>query len=82
MYRQIFKPTEYEHTIPITIPHEWFGQSVEVIAFPIATPPDMQAGDDDDFYTLCGAWESDKSAEAMAEEFRAARNFRDKPTVF
>ncbi len=27
---------------------------------------------------LCGAWESDKSAEEMAEEIRFARKFRQK----
>jgi hypothetical protein len=66
MYRQIFKPTEYKHTIPVTIPREWHGQSVEIIAFPVETPSEMPTTADSDFYKLCGAWESDQSAEEMA----------------
>jgi hypothetical protein len=82
MYRQIFKPTAYNHTIPITIPREWCGQSVEIIAFPITSPPETLPITDDDFYKLCGAWESDQSAEEMAAELKATRNFREKNTAF
>jgi hypothetical protein len=81
MYRQIFKPTEYNHTIPVTIPHEWHGQSIEIIAFPVATPSETPPTDDDDFYKLCGAWESGQSAEDMAAELKASRNFREKNTA-
>jgi hypothetical protein len=34
MYRQVFTPTEQD--IKISIPPEWQGQLVEVIAFPIS----------------------------------------------
>jgi hypothetical protein len=73
MYRQIFKPTAYNHTIPITIPREWHGLSVEIIAFPITAPPETLQPAEDDFYKLCGAWESDQSAEEMAAELKTAR---------
>jgi hypothetical protein len=82
MYRQIFKPTEYKHTISVTIPREWRGLSVEIIAFPIETPSETPTTADDDFYKLCGAWESDQNAEEMAAELKSARNFREKNTVF
>ena len=94
MYRQIFKPTEYDRAIPVVIPREWQGQSIEIIAFPVSslseTPPAAAAADDDaaaaaaddDFYKLCGAWESDQSAEEMAAELKASRNFREKNAAF
>jgi hypothetical protein len=34
MYRQIFIPTEQNSYV--AIPREWYGQEVEIIAFPIA----------------------------------------------
>ncbi|MDR1415965.1 MAG: hypothetical protein LBJ57_00935 [Prevotellaceae bacterium] len=68
MYRQIFKPTEHDHTTLVRIPREWYGQTVEIIAFPITTPPTMPSVTDEDFYKLCGAWESSQSAEEMAAE--------------
>jgi hypothetical protein len=82
MYRQIFKPTEYGHTIPVWIPSEWYGQTVEVIAFPIISTPETPPAVDEDFYKLCGAWESAQSAEEMAAELKAARKFREKDTIF
>ncbi|MDR0733378.1 MAG: hypothetical protein LBF08_04875 [Dysgonamonadaceae bacterium] len=82
MYRQIFKPTEHDHTIPVTIPREWYGQTVEVIAFPIVASPETPPTSDDDFYRLCGAWESEKSAEEMAAEIKSARKFKEKDTAF
>jgi hypothetical protein len=81
MYRQIFKPTEYDHTIPVTIPREWYGQSIEIIAFPVTASSETPSTDDDDFYKLCGMWESDQSAEEMVTELKAARNFREKNTT-
>jgi hypothetical protein len=82
MYRQIFKPTEYDHTISVEAPREWYGQTIEVIAFPIIAPPKTPAVVDEDFYKLCGAWESPQSAEEMAAELKAARKFREKDTTF
>jgi hypothetical protein len=82
MYRQIFKPTEYDHTIPVTIPHEWYGQSVEIIAFPITVSTETESVSDDEFYQLCGAWESGQSPEEMVAELKEARKFRDKNIDF
>jgi hypothetical protein len=60
MYRQIFTPTENNPVISLTIPREWYGKTVEVIAFPISAPTEPeQAISDDDFYKLAGAWESE-----------------------
>jgi hypothetical protein len=82
MYRQIFKPTEYNNTISVTIPREWYGQSVEIIAFPVTAPSDAEPITDEEFYKLCGAWESDQSAEEMVAELKAARKFRNKNIHF
>jgi hypothetical protein len=38
MYRQVFTPTELNNIIPVTIPQEWYGKDVEVIAFPLDIP--------------------------------------------
>ena len=35
MYRKIFTPNEQNSNIPFTIPREWYGQPVEIIAFPV-----------------------------------------------
>jgi hypothetical protein len=40
---------------------------VEIIAFPVIEANKLQTSpNDDDFYRLSGAWESDQSAEEMA----------------
>jgi hypothetical protein len=82
MYRQVFTPNEQNSTIPFTVPREWYGQLIEVIAFPISTFVHQQKSDDDDFYSLCGAWESDQSAEEMVAEIKSARKFREKDLMF
>ena len=83
MYRQIFKPTAYDHTILVTIPREWQGQSIEIIAFPVAVPCTGESPvTDKEFYKLCGAWESDQSAEEMAADLKAARMFRERNIDF
>jgi hypothetical protein len=41
MYRKIFTPNEQDNNIPLAIPREWYGQPVEVIAFPL-----VDTGDD------------------------------------
>ena len=38
MYRQIFTPAQNNPVIPITIPEEWLGSKVEIIAFPLDLP--------------------------------------------
>ena len=79
MYRQIFTPTEHNSIIPVTIPREWYGQTVEIIAFPVSAPVESRKkNNDEDFMKLCGAWESDKSAEELVAEIRAARKFRER----
>jgi hypothetical protein len=79
MYRQIFTPTERNHTIPFTIPSEWYGKEVEFIVFPVTTQVESnRVVSDDDFMELCGAWESNQSAEEMIAEIKGARKFREK----
>jgi hypothetical protein len=36
MYRQIVTPNEQNSIISLPIPNEWYGQEVEIIAFPIS----------------------------------------------
>ena len=38
MIREIIKPTQNNAIFPITMPSEWFGMSVEIIAFPLNMP--------------------------------------------
>ncbi|MCL1932238.1 MAG: hypothetical protein FWF53_00275 [Candidatus Azobacteroides sp.] len=78
MYRQIFIPNEQNNYIPFTIPHEWYGQLIEVIVFPISTTNISQKNTDEDFFKLCGAWESEQSAEEMISELKSARSFRER----
>ncbi|MDR2802542.1 MAG: hypothetical protein LBB31_04915 [Prevotellaceae bacterium] len=74
MYRQVFIPNEQNSHV--LIPREWYGQLVEIIAFPVTTSHSQQRQtNDDDFYKLAGAWESDQSATEMAAELKAARKF-------
>jgi hypothetical protein len=82
MYRQIFKSTEYDHTISVTIPREWYGQSIEIIAFPVIASPETKPVTDEEFYKLSGAWESEQSAEEMVADLKAARKFRNKNIDF
>jgi len=78
MYRQIFIPNEQNNFIPLTIPNEWYGKLVEVIAFPIYTSNVSHGKTDDDFFNLCGAWESELNAEEMISELKSARSFRER----
>ena len=80
MYRQVFIPNEKSNYIPFTIPREWYGQLIEVIAFPIFTK--IEDNNDEDFFKLCGAWESDQSAEEMVSELKSARKFKEKNLSF
>jgi len=82
MYRQIFIPNEKDNYIPFTIPNEWYGQLVEVIVFPIYTQNVLKEKTDDDFFNLCGAWESNQSAEDMISEIKSARSFRERNVSF
>jgi len=80
MYRQIFIPTENNSSIPqVSIPYEWYNEEVEMILFPVKTNiKSKKLISDDDFMKLCGAWESNESAEEMAANLRASRHFREK----
>jgi hypothetical protein len=40
MYRKVFTPNEQDNSIPLTIPREWYGQLIEVIAFPLVDTND------------------------------------------
>jgi hypothetical protein len=76
MYRQVFIPNEQNNHIPFTVPREWYGQLVEILAFPVSSLSNKtQQADDDDFYKLYGAWDSKQSAEDMAAGLKAARKF-------
>ncbi|MDR1864050.1 MAG: hypothetical protein LBR08_00580 [Bacteroidales bacterium] len=77
MYRKIFFPNEQNSHIPFTVPHEWYGKAVEVIAFPISSSDEKPQPSDDDFYKLCGAWDDDRSAEEMLADLKAARKFKE-----
>jgi hypothetical protein len=77
MYRKIFIPTKHNNIIPLTIPPEWYGKKIELIAFPVP-PEETKKVKEEEFMKLCGAWESDKSAEEMVAEIRAARKFKEK----
>jgi hypothetical protein len=82
MYRQIFTPSEQNNNVSVTIPREWYGRPVEIIAFPVSMPSNLSQQTDDDFYKLYGAWESDQSAEDMVAELKSARKFRKKDLSF
>jgi hypothetical protein len=82
MYRQVFIPNEQNSHVPFTIPREWYGQLVEIIAFPVSPLGNKMQQSDDDFYKLYGAWESDQSAEEMIAELKTARKFTAKDTHF
>ena len=49
MYRQIFTPAQNNPVIPITIPEEWLGSKVEIIAFPLDLPYFADNNNDIDF---------------------------------
>jgi len=38
MYRTVFTPTETNNMIPFSVPREWYGRNIELIAFPIDLP--------------------------------------------
>jgi hypothetical protein len=40
IYRKIFIPDEQLHTI--TIPREWYGQAIEIIAFPVGKVAEVE----------------------------------------
>jgi hypothetical protein len=40
MYRKIFTPNEQNSVIPLDIPREWYGQTVEVLVFPLVDTGD------------------------------------------
>jgi hypothetical protein len=82
MYKRIFRPTENEPTIAIPIPREWQGKFVEIVAMPVTPSPKEKSISDEEFFKLCGAWESDQSADEMVAELKAARTFREKDIEF
>jgi len=38
MYRTVFTPTETNKMIPLDIPQEWYGRSIELILLPLDLP--------------------------------------------
>jgi hypothetical protein len=79
MYKRIFRPTGNEPTIAIPIPREWQGKFVEVTAT-LMTPKKKTS--EEVLRKLCGAWESEQSADEMVAELKAARTFREKDLEF
>jgi len=75
MYRKIFIPTEHDSIVPFTIPREWYGKKIKFTICPDST---KEIKGEEEFMKLCGAWESDKSAEEMVAEIRDARKFRER----
>ncbi|MDR3339453.1 MAG: hypothetical protein LBT25_05055 [Candidatus Symbiothrix sp.] len=74
MYRKVLTPTEHNNVISVTIPREWYGQEVEIIAFPVIAHTEKEKRiSNDDFMKLCGAWKSDKSAEEIVADIRNSR---------
>jgi len=75
MFRQVFTPTADNNVLPpVDIPREWYGQEVEVIVFPIkyekkTTIENKEAR----LLKLCGAWQSEKSAEDIIETIYSSR---------
>ena len=67
MFRQVFIPTESNSVLPpVNIPREWYGQEVEVIVFPIKYEKTTTIENKEDrLLKLCGAWQSEKSAEEI-----------------
>ena len=71
MYRQIFTPTEHNSIIPISIPREWLGKKVEIIAFPVEYISEESKKNNITKYF--GAWKTDKSAEEIIADIRDSR---------
>ena len=72
MYRQILVPTEHNSVIPITIPREWYGKKVEIIAFPMEFF--SNTSEKNDIMKYFGAWKTERSAEEIIEDIRNSRS--------
>jgi hypothetical protein len=61
----------------------WFNETdeVEVIVFPV-TKKKKKTMNNDEFFKISGAWESDISAGEMVKEVKSARKFRKKKLLF
>ena len=78
MYRQVFTPTAANHNIPLRIPKDWYGQAVEIIAFPTnygATilPVKDKNVERKGITKYYGAWKSEKSAEKIIADIYDSR---------
>ena len=74
MYRQILTPTESNNVIPITIPREWYGKEVEIIAFPVKyVSKEKKKSEKKDIMKYFGSWKTDRSAEEIIAEIRNSR---------
>jgi len=75
MFRQVFIPTESNSVLPpVNIPREWYGQEVEVIVFPIKYEKTTTIESKEDrLLKLCGAWQSEKSAEDIIDTIYSSR---------
>ena len=75
MFRQVFIPTESNNVLPpVNIPREWYGQEVEMIVFPIKYERKANTESKEDrLLKLCGAWQSEKSAEDIIDIIYSSR---------
>ena len=74
MYRQVLIPTEHYHIIPVTMPREWYGKKVEIIAFPMEfVSRKNKNSTKKDITKYFGAWKSDKSAEEIIADIQNSR---------
>jgi len=75
MFRQVFTPTEDNNRIPlVNIPHEWYGQEIEILVFPIRYEEKKNVETKEDrLLKLCGAWKSEKTAEEIINNIYNSR---------
>ena len=78
MYRHVFMPTVANSNISFKIPKEWYGQAVEVIAFPtnygaILVPAEDKKNETRDITKYYGAWKSEKAAEEIIADIYGSR---------
>ena len=78
MYRQVFTPTAANHKIPFRVPQDWYGQEVEVIAFPTNYGATFLPAKDKKVVKkgitkYYGAWKSEKSAEKIITDIYGSR---------
>jgi hypothetical protein len=59
-----------------------WGRMFEAVRVFVTAPFKKAKEANDDFFRLAGAWESDKSADDMVAEIKAARHFKKEEEIF